>query len=207
MKKELTARLEPIAELLAKYEVEQLRNLLEAAQDDRCFIAPVKVGQTVWFVRDPKRHPETVVETVVDKIVCKRTGIYMKLGCNAMYETACSSIGKTVFLTAKAAGLNEELAAEIKIPETDFHRIQEYLLGGGQEYTQSWSGKFGDGCEVDLRCCPDDEGGSWLEFLLAGPDGGTISCTDPFYELQNGDKEVFEVDGTKYAVSIVVTGD
>ena len=83
-----------------------IRRLIELAQADRegrCFTSPVKIGQTVWFVRDPKRNPENIVETTVEKIVCKRGGTYMKLGCNSMYETSCNSIGKTVFLTRAEA--------------------------------------------------------------------------------------------------------
>ena len=96
-----------------------IRRLIELAQADRegrCFTSPVKIGQTVWFVRDPKRNPENIVETTVEKIVCKRGGTYMKLGCNSMYETSCNSIGKTVFLTrAEAqAALRREQDEQIK---------------------------------------------------------------------------------------------
>ena len=83
--------------------IERLRELWFADRDGRCFTSPVKIGQTVWFVRDPKRNPENIVETTVEKIVCKRGGTYMKLGCNSMYETSCNSIGKTVFLTRAEA--------------------------------------------------------------------------------------------------------
>lgn len=89
--------------LVGNMPIDRLRELVEADLDGRCFISPVKVGQTVWFVRDPKRHPENIAETCVEKVIHKRTGSYMKLACNSMYETACSSIGKTVFLTREAA--------------------------------------------------------------------------------------------------------
>ena len=59
---------------------------------------PCKVGQTVWFIRDEK-----IIETKVEKIVLKNKGVYLKLGCNAMYETSCNSIGKTLFLTKEEA--------------------------------------------------------------------------------------------------------
>ena len=61
-------------------------------------VPPVSVGQTVWFVRNEK-----IIETKVEKIVLKSKGLYLKLGCNAMYETSCNSIGKTVFLTKEEA--------------------------------------------------------------------------------------------------------
>lgn len=83
--------------------LDRLRELVQAEREKRCFTSPVTVGQTVWFVRDPKRHPENIVETCVEKIIHKKTGAYMKLACNSMYETACSSIGKTVFLTREAS--------------------------------------------------------------------------------------------------------
>lgn len=61
-------------------------------------VLPCKVGQTVWFIRDEK-----IIETKVEKIVLKNKGVYLKLGCNAMYETSCNSIDKTVFLTKEEA--------------------------------------------------------------------------------------------------------
>lgn len=64
-------------------------------------LPPVRVGQTVWFVRGSKR--ERFIETDIEKIVLKQGGLYMKLSCNAMYETSCNSIGKTVFLTKEEA--------------------------------------------------------------------------------------------------------
>lgn len=61
-------------------------------------VPPVSVGQTVWFVRNEK-----IIETKVEKIVLKSKGLHLKLCCNAMYETSCNSIGKTVFLTKEEA--------------------------------------------------------------------------------------------------------
>lgn len=85
------------------YDLDRLRELVEADREGRCFTSHVRVGQTVWFARDPKRNPENIVETTVGKIVYKHSGAYMKLACNSMYETSCNSIGKTVFLTREAA--------------------------------------------------------------------------------------------------------
>ena len=61
-------------------------------------VPPCKVGQTVWLVRNGK-----IEETMVEKIVLKHGGLYLKLACNAMYETTCRSIGKTVFLSREDA--------------------------------------------------------------------------------------------------------
>lgn len=66
--------------------------------DNGVIVPPVSVGQTVWFVRNEK-----IIETKVEKIVLKSKGLHLKLGCNAMYETSCNSIGKTVFLTREEA--------------------------------------------------------------------------------------------------------
>lgn len=62
-------------------------------------VPPVAVGQTVWFVRNGK-----VIETSIDKVVVKHGGLYFKMRCNGMYETAVSAIGKTVFLSQSTCG-------------------------------------------------------------------------------------------------------
>ena len=59
---------------------------------------PCDVGTTVWFIRN-----NTITKTTVEKIVLKTGGLYFKLECNAMYETSCKSIGKTIFFTEAAA--------------------------------------------------------------------------------------------------------
>lgn len=59
---------------------------------------PCKVGTPVFFLRD-----QNIIETSVEKIIFKGKGCYIKLKCNAMYETSCQSIGKTVFFTRESA--------------------------------------------------------------------------------------------------------
>lgn len=59
---------------------------------------PCKVGTPVFFLRD-----QNIIETSVEKIIFKGKGCYIKLECNAMYETSCQSIGKTVFFTRESA--------------------------------------------------------------------------------------------------------
>lgn len=66
------------------------------------FHLPCKVGTQVFFLRDKSN----IIETSVEKIVFKGKdgkGCYIKLECNAMYETSCQSIGKTVFFTRESA--------------------------------------------------------------------------------------------------------
>lgn len=59
---------------------------------------PCKICESVFFLRD-----KNIIDTSVEKIVFKGNGCYIKLKCNAMYETSCQSIGKTVFFTREAA--------------------------------------------------------------------------------------------------------
>lgn len=62
-------------------------------------VPPVRVDQTVWFIRNKTE----IIATCVEKIILKHNGLYIKLCCNSMYETTCNSIGKTVFLTREDA--------------------------------------------------------------------------------------------------------
>jgi hypothetical protein len=59
---------------------------------------PVELNQKVWLVRNGK-----IEETFVEKLIFKDNNTFMKLFCNAMYETSCRSIGKTVFLSLEEA--------------------------------------------------------------------------------------------------------
>lgn len=59
---------------------------------------PCNVGQSVWFVRGGN-----IIETSVEKFIIKAEGLYIKLACNAVYETSAKSIGKTIFFSEDAA--------------------------------------------------------------------------------------------------------
>lgn len=61
---------------------------------------PVELGQQVYMVRDYKNEVEVAT---VDKLIYKSGRTFMQLSCNAMYETSCRSIGKTVFLSREEA--------------------------------------------------------------------------------------------------------
>ena len=82
--------------------IDRVRELVVAKQEGRLVVLPCKVGDTVWFIRPLDRKRE-IIETTIEKMVAKGKGIYMKLACNAMYETSCNSIGKTVFLSREEA--------------------------------------------------------------------------------------------------------
>lgn len=61
---------------------------------------PVELGQRVWMVRT---YSNEVEEAAVEKLIFKSERTFMQLSCNAMYETSCRSIGKTVFLSKEEA--------------------------------------------------------------------------------------------------------
>lgn len=61
---------------------------------------PVELGQKVWMVRS---YTAEVEEATVEKLIFKQGRTFMLLSCNAMYETSCRSIGKTVFLSLEEA--------------------------------------------------------------------------------------------------------
>ena len=51
----------------------------------------------VWFIKVSGSKPE-LIETYIEKLIFKtKGGVYIKLACNAMYETSIKSVGKTVF--------------------------------------------------------------------------------------------------------------
>ncbi len=59
---------------------------------------PCKVGDTVYFLND-----KSIIETTIDKIGVRQSGLFIKLAKNKVYETAISALGKTVFLTKEEA--------------------------------------------------------------------------------------------------------
>ncbi len=61
---------------------------------------PVELGQRVYLVRT---YTNEVEVATVDKLIYKFGRTFMQLSCNAMYETSCRSIGKTVFLSREEA--------------------------------------------------------------------------------------------------------
>ena len=73
----------------------------------------VEPGMKMWFIRN--KNKPNIEETVIEKIVLKKTGWYFKLACNSMYETSCSSIGKTMFFDKKdAESKAEEYSSKLK---------------------------------------------------------------------------------------------
>ena len=63
---------------------------------------PCKVGDTVYEVF--KEHkPPFIQETTIEKIVITEKGFKLRLSRNSVYETAISSLGRTIFLTESEA--------------------------------------------------------------------------------------------------------
>ena len=64
--------------------------------------SPCKVGDTVYGVF--KYHkPPFIQETTIEKIVITEKGFKLRLSRNSVYETAISSLGRTIFLTESEA--------------------------------------------------------------------------------------------------------
>ena len=76
-----------------------LEILADYLLDNGVVIPPCKVGDTVWKLC----HLGEITEATVNKLVLKNGRWYLLLSCNALYETSCNSIGKTVFFNYKEA--------------------------------------------------------------------------------------------------------
>lgn len=59
---------------------------------------PVKLGETLYKVTDNK-----IIVCFVEKLIYKNYKCYFKLNCNALYETSCNAIGKTIFRSLEEA--------------------------------------------------------------------------------------------------------
>lgn len=87
------------------YDLDRLRELVEADRDGRCIVLPCKVGDTIY-----KLFCGDIVELEVERIVCWSSG-YWKMNAHTEYSRAdwkgfeidFSDFGKTVFLTREAA--------------------------------------------------------------------------------------------------------
>jgi hypothetical protein len=88
--------------------VKRLGELEDKITDGTLVELPCKVGDTVYEVfKDHK--PPFIKETTIEKIVITGKGFKLRLSRNSVYETAISSLGKTLFLS--------EVEAEAKLKE------------------------------------------------------------------------------------------
>ena len=82
--------------------VDRLAELEDDLESGKIIRLPCKVGDTVYEVF--KDHiPPFIKETKIKKIVVTGKGLRLRLSRNSFYETAISSLGKTVFLTREEA--------------------------------------------------------------------------------------------------------
>ena len=86
-------------------EIQIAEETIDDAPTVNATVFPCKIGDPVWFVgtSNTNRLNLGVIEATVEKLILKSGGIYMKLSCNAMYETSCRSIGKSVFFSKEEA--------------------------------------------------------------------------------------------------------
>lgn len=84
----------------------RLAELEDKIMDGTLVELPCKVGDTVYEVF--KYHkPPFIKETTIEKIVITGKGFKLRLSRNSVYETAISSLGKTLFLSKAEAKLKE----------------------------------------------------------------------------------------------------
>lgn len=82
--------------------LEELQAYKDAEEQGLLIRLPCKVGDKVWFIQGTSIS-QKLIETEVEKVISKKSGLYIKLFCNSFYETTCNSIGKTVFFTREEA--------------------------------------------------------------------------------------------------------
>lgn len=80
--------------------------------------------------------------------------------------------------------------------------IDAWLAGTvTNDTTFSATAHFRNGREMDVKICPDDEGGDpWSEAVLFNEKGGQLTCTDPGEDFF-GDWEL-PYDGDLYVVHV-----
>lgn len=82
--------------------INRLAKLEDEIENGTLVEPPCKVGDTVYEVF--KNHkPPFIQQTKVEKIIITEKGLKLKLARNSVYETAISSLGKTLFLTEAEA--------------------------------------------------------------------------------------------------------
>lgn len=82
--------------------INRLAELEDKIENGTLVEPPCKVGDTIYEVF--KNHkPPFIQPTKVEKIIITEKGLKLKLARNSFYETAISSLGKTLFLTEAEA--------------------------------------------------------------------------------------------------------
>lgn len=88
----------------ASYEelLTRLAELEDKIENGTLVEPPCKVGDTIYEVFKNHKQP-FIQQTKVEKIIITEKGLKLKLARNSFYETAISSLGKTLFLTEAEA--------------------------------------------------------------------------------------------------------
>lgn len=109
---EMRGRLADIEDILgASYDLDRLRELVEADRDGRCVVLPCKVGDRVWVTSAYGKQYNPPIEGHIqklvvhdDEIVYLEAIIWMDIGCGHKgYGYTEKSFGKAVFLTPEDA--------------------------------------------------------------------------------------------------------
>ena len=115
-------RLAAIEDILGDgYDIDRLRELVEADKDGRCVVLPVKVGDKVWFTKfmwNYAKQPISAMVCGIKTFSSSGTFTYTALtdANNVSRSFINQDIGKTVFLTREAA--EEALKGENNGTET-----------------------------------------------------------------------------------------
>lgn len=89
-------------ELGYSYIYTRLSELEDKIEEGTLVELPCKVGDTVYEVFKEHRPP-FIQETIIEKIVITEKGFKLRLSRNSVYETAISSLDKTLFLSKAQA--------------------------------------------------------------------------------------------------------
>ncbi len=109
---EVIDRLAVIEDIMGDdYDLDRLRELVEADRDGRCVVLPCKVGDCVWITSAYGKQYNPPIEGHIqkfvvhdDEIVYLEAIIWMDIGCGHKgYGYTEKSFGKAVFLTPEAA--------------------------------------------------------------------------------------------------------
>ena len=82
--------------------LDRLAELEDEIEDGTLVKLPCKVGDTIYEVFKNYKPP-FIQQTKVEKIIITEKGLKLKFARNSVYETAISSLGKTLFLTETEA--------------------------------------------------------------------------------------------------------
>ena len=115
---------------------DRLYYLENAIEDGTLIELPCKVGDTVYEVF--KNHkPSLVRATKIEKIIITEKGLRLKLSRNLTYETAISSLGKTLFLS------EAEARAKLNSMKDEFAECQDCPAWSGSDCIRH---PYNEGC-------------------------------------------------------------